>query len=151
MSTHQSDPIPPLQANDEARPACSGCGSQMLRELTSSQRLAPSCEVCRLALLLIALQIADALVTLLGIRRYGVLAEGNPFVREMMSAFGAAEILTLIKLVAVLSVVVLVRRLKHNSKAVRGLFLVTCFYVVAVLLPWSYFLFIVPLSSGALQ
>ncbi len=127
---------------------CGNCGGQMIDELTSSQRLAPSCEICRLALLLIAIQVADALLTIIGIRQYGLEAEGNPFIRDMMVQFGAEEVLSLIKVMAVLAIVVLVKRIKHDTKIVRGLFLVTCFYVVVVLQPWAYFLFIVPLSNG---
>lgn len=144
-------PISPDQEDGTGKvssAACSDCGDKMLRELSTSEPLSSSCEICQLGLLLITLQVADALLTITGLRQYGLRAEGNGFIREMMGQFGAMEVLTLLKITAVLAIVVLVKRIQHNSKVARGLFIVTCFYVVVALLPWVYFLYVVPLSTG---
>lgn len=91
---------------------------------------------------LILLQAADGVLTHLGVSRYGVGVEGNPFLRSLMLQFGNVPTLGFIKLTAILFILALsyyARRLPWINNAMGA---ISCVYLFAAVLPWTYVLFI---------
>lgn len=91
---------------------------------------------------LILLQFADGVLTHLGVSRYGVGVEGNPFLRSLMMQFGNVPTLGFIKLTAILFILALsyyARRLPWINNAMGA---ISCVYLFAAVLPWTYVLFI---------
>ena len=90
------------------------------------------------------LQLADGILTSIGVSRFGVGIEGNPLLRAMMREFGHIPTLTILKFIAVMIVIgltLLAHRLPWVKNAMGAL---TCLYLVAAIIPWTYLLFIKP-------
>lgn len=91
----------------------------------------------RAKLLLLAnalLQLVDGYVTLLGTGR-GFM-EGNPFVRSLMTSFGPAGGIMLVKMMALGFLVYLYRRRQHPLVE-PGLAYVAVVYTLMAVLPWT--------------
>ena len=101
----------------------------------------PSREVAILGIILCLLQVADGLLTGLGMNAFGIAAEGNYFLRYLMEQLGYIEALVLTKGFAMLVTAVLcmlsanVGWIRHALKAVIGIYLLTA------IVPWSLILF----------
>ena len=124
-------------------------GKGRLHLAPSNRRLAPlavairshksttSSEVAALGLILALLQIADGLLTALGMSHYGTNMEGNLLLRELMHLVGFIPALVMVKTVAIGVVTGLclhaysVSWLKPAFKIVIGL------YITFAVLPWS--------------
>jgi hypothetical protein len=82
-----------------------------------------------------AVQVADGIVTLAGVARFGLGVESNPILSASMTALGAGATLSIAKLAAVAFATVL-----HVTRSHLILALLTVFYVFAALLPWTWLL-----------
>ena len=90
-----------------------------------------------LAAILIALQIADGILTYLGVYTFGVSAEGNPLLRYGMHSIGPVATLIVAKGAAILIIVALWRlttQVRWLNGAMAG---VSALYLGAAILPWS--------------
>lgn len=100
-----------------------------------------------LGMFLCILQAADGLLTSVGMARFGTAMEGNPLLRHLMEQLGHVQALTLVKMLAILMVVGMTlqaRRLPWIQQAMGAL---SCIYVFAAIMPWTYILFIKPYFS----
>ena len=86
-----------------------------------------------LVALFVSVQIADALLTVSGIDRFGVAAEANPMLATSVIVFGPAVSLMVAKSVAVCGALVLFRLSRHVLLA-----LLTLMYVYAAIVPWAW-------------
>jgi hypothetical protein len=79
-----------------------------------------------------AVQVADGILTLAGVARFGPAVESNPILSASMMALGAAPALSIAKIMAVLLATVL-----HGARCHLMLALLTILYVFVALLPWT--------------
>jgi hypothetical protein len=79
-----------------------------------------------------AVQVADGVLTSLGIARFGMGIEGNPLLVRSMIAFGSGSVLLAAKSIAILGGSVLHAYSYHLLLAV-----LTVGYVFATVLPWA--------------
>jgi len=77
-------------------------------------------------------QVADGLLTYLGIRTFGAAIEANPLVAWYVATFGAGAALVGLKGLAVACGAALHRRAMHRTIAV-----LTVMYLTAAVWPWS--------------
>ena len=89
---------------------------------------------------LMALQVADFALTQVGIRRFGIHAEGNVFVKQMIATTDPLTGLLLCKVAALLMIIVLVHRARCYRRLTRILSILCFVYFTAVVCPWIYFL-----------
>jgi hypothetical protein len=82
--------------------------------------------------LFVAVQVADGVLTSLGIARFGVGVEANPLLIQSMSVFGCGPALAMAKAVAIAGGGVLHLYSYHLVLAV-----LTVGYVFATVLPWA--------------
>jgi len=82
-----------------------------------------------------AVQLADGILTLAGVARFGPGMESNPILSVSMMTLGPGATLSIAKLVAVALATVL-----HGARSHLALALLTVFYVFAAVLPWTWLL-----------
>jgi hypothetical protein len=93
---------------------------------------------------LIVCQGLDGFLTSVGIDRFGISVEGNPFLRALMFEFGHVPVLALLKTAAVALVVVMIilasrmHWIRHAMVGVAGV------YLFAAIVPWTYILYLQP-------
>ena len=97
-----------------------------------------------LGAVLALLQALDGLLTSVGVSRFGVAVEGNPFIRALMQQFGHITALSVIKTLAVLVIVALVILSRRMPWVNHALGAISCLYLFSAIIPWTYFLFIQP-------
>jgi uncharacterized membrane protein len=89
-----------------------------------------------LGLSLCWLQIFDGFLTWIGVTRYGIGFEGNPFLQNLMLSFGAEQALIGTKLFAI-SAIMFVCIFSANAKWVKsGLILTNAIYLILAVIPW---------------
>ncbi len=101
-------------------------------------------DIIFLGIILAILQLMDGVLTSIGVARFGIGIEGNPLLRALMAEFGHIQTLTLLKFLAIMIVIgltLLAYRLPWIKNAMGAL---TCLYLVAAIIPWTYLLFIKP-------
>ena len=101
----------------------------------------------RAGVFLMLLQATDAVLTSVGVERFGISVEGNPFLRHFMYEFGHVETLALMKSLAIAVVfflVLLSNKLPWITKAMSA---VSAVYLFGAVIPWTYILFIRPLVA----
>jgi hypothetical protein len=79
-----------------------------------------------------ALQIADAVLTIAGVQRFGPAAEANPLLASAITSFGAYTTLAAAKAVALILGVALHVRSQHLVLA-----MLTVIYVFFAVCPWA--------------
>lgn len=79
-----------------------------------------------------AVQVADGVLTALGVARFGMGVEANPLLVHAMIAFGSASVLVAAKMIAILGGSVL-----HAYSYDLVLAALTAGYVFATVLPWA--------------
>ena len=79
-----------------------------------------------------AVQVADGVLTSLGVARFGIAVEANPLLVRSMIAFGSGSVLLAAKSIAILGGSVLHAYSYHLLLAV-----LTVSYVFATVLPWA--------------
>lgn len=82
-----------------------------------------------------AIQVADTILTLIGINRFGPAIEGNPVLSFVMVAFGTAATLMSVKAVALAGAFVLHLRAQYLALALLSLL-----YVFGAIIPWMWLL-----------
>ena len=89
-----------------------------------------------LGLSLCWLQIFDGFLTWIGVSRFGVGFEGNPFLQHMMENFGAEPTLIGTKIFAI-SAILFICLCSRNAGWVKlGLILTNALYLVVAVIPW---------------
>ncbi len=81
------------------------------------------------------MQAADAVMTLVGVGRFGLAAEGNPLLAYYMARFGAGAALLGAK-----TIVVLLASFMHALEHDLPLAVLTLVYVAAAIWPWAWLL-----------
>ncbi len=114
-----------------------GCGAVPLSHPISDPR-----KTMFVAGLLIVLQALDGVLTSLGVSRFGIAAEGNPILRELMREFGHIQILGIVKFTAILFVIALAYYAQRLAWVQRAMGAISCIYLFTAILPWTYILFI---------
>ena len=100
--------------------------------------------ILNLSILLIILQLIDAVLTSIGVARYGISAEGNPFLRNLMLEWGCIPTLAAVKSAAILAIL-LIASFAHEIKWIPRVMEATCaLYILAAVAPWTYFLLLAP-------
>lgn len=92
-------------------------------------------------LILALLQIADGVLTAIGIFRFGVHAEGNPLLKSLMMTVGPVEALIIVKLIAIsviATLCMLATQISWVTKALKGMIVL---YMCAAIIPWTAILF----------
>ena len=100
--------------------------------------IAVSKEVIFLGFVLAALQIADGVLTALGVSKLGTGVEGNVLIRALMDQIGYIPALCVVKLVAlfvILGICLLSSKVQWLSKAMKCIIAI---YLGAAVLPWSF-------------
>jgi uncharacterized membrane protein len=98
-----------------------------------------------LGVVLALFQVFDGVLTSVGISRYGTAFEGNPIIRVLMEEFGHVAALGVVKSIAVLIVVALTYFAGKLPWVKKAMGAVTCIYLFAAIIPWTYILFFRPL------
>lgn len=130
--------LPALKQTTTFRPALTlvkgglSCGNGVL-----TVQPAPSRQMVILAAMMIVLQIADGILTGLGVSHFGTEAEGNPLLRLGMEYFGHIPTLIITKLIAVGVVLALLNLSRRVGWIQRALKVVIAVYLLAAVLPWS--------------
>ena len=89
------------------------------------------------------LQIADGLLTYIGVSRLGSSAEGNPLVRCFIDLFGPFQGILLVKLLGLTAVyIICVRCIRVDDTKWLQNFLISMisFYLIFAIIPWVYVL-----------
>jgi hypothetical protein len=94
-----------------------------------------------LASILITIQVLDGILTNLGISAHGISAEGNPFLRSMMSQIGVGAALISAKGFAIVMSVYLVSLTSKIHWLRFALKATTVLYLGMAIIPWTIILF----------
>jgi hypothetical protein len=112
-----------------------------LQPVNSDLAAAENCtNVFSIALVLVALQILDGILTLSGMITFGLSAEGNPILRQLMHSIGLVPALILTKLGCIALIVVLCLQASRIYWLPRALTAVAGVYAIGAVLPWSFIL-----------
>jgi len=95
-------------------------------------------------LLLILLQGLDGILTTIGVERFGVSAEGNPLIRNLMHEMGHLPALGLVKCLAVLIIIALMSYARKLPWINNALGAIGAVYIFVAIIPWTYILFLRP-------
>lgn len=98
-------------------------------------------KVLLLGFFLASLQAADGVLTSIGVTRFGTSIEGNPVLRQLMEHFGHIPTLAILKLIAIIIVLSLTYLAQRRPWVHNAMGALTCVYLVAAILPWTYILF----------
>ena len=108
------------------------------------RNLSPAQKALLLGCFLSLLQALDGILTSLGVSRFGVAIEGNPFIRGLMEEFGHVTALSVVKCLAIVVVIGLAyfgRKMPWVNNAMGA---VSAVYVFGAIIPWTYILFVKP-------
>jgi len=90
-----------------------------------------------LSVVLVALQILDGILTYAGMSTFGVGAEGNPFLRGLMSFVGVFPAIAITKVACIAVIMTLCAQAHRISWLPAALTCVAGIYVFAAVVPWS--------------
>lgn len=108
---------------------------------TDSAKAGSNKHLVVIAAVLITLQVLDGILTLSGTLTFGLTAEGNPILRELMHLIGLIPALLVTKLGCISLVVALCFQATRIPWLPSALTAVAGVYTVAAILPWSIILF----------
>jgi hypothetical protein len=94
-------------------------------------------KVLLIALVLIALQILDGILTLSGAVTFGLAAEGNPILRQLMHSIGLIPALLVTKIGCIGLVIILCLQAPRICWLPRALTVVAGIYTIGAIVPWS--------------
>ncbi|MGI6680206.1 MAG: DUF5658 family protein [Bdellovibrionota bacterium] len=97
----------------------------------------PSKEVITLGVILITLQIADAILTNIGMNVFGTSMEGNALLRNVMENYGTVAALVASKSLAVATIIGLVYLSNHVNWIKAALKCVIAIYMTFAIAPWT--------------
>lgn len=100
----------------------------------------PSRDVIFLGVFLASLQIFDGVLTSMGVSKWGLRAEANPVLRELMGAIGPESTLLVVKGTAVFVVLVLTILAKRLYWMKDVIAILSCLYLFAAIIPWLFLL-----------
>ena len=92
------------------------------------------------------LQVLDGLLTSIGIHRYGIEIEGNPFLKAMMIQFGYIQVLTFMKAGTIATIAFLTVMSARVTWIKGALTSLSAIYLLGAIIPWAYVLFIQPVA-----
>lgn len=100
----------------------------------------PSRALIYFSIFFISLQVADGMLTSIGMTRFGVSGEGNPLLRNLMHNYNYDQVLLVVKSIAVLIILGLtfIARQVPWIKDLIGT--LSCVYLFAAIIPWVYVL-----------
>jgi Domain of unknown function (DUF5658) len=93
-----------------------------------------------LGILLVLLQVLDAVLTFQGLTVLGVSGEGNPLLAGLMETYGVATVLASVKSIASLLILALCLVASKIRWVFFALKILSLLYVFAAILPWTYIL-----------
>lgn len=100
----------------------------------------PSRDVVCAGVLLASMQVFDGYLTSKGISHFGVQAEANFVIRELMHIMGPDNALIVVKGLAIL-VVMLLTMIARKQRALKGIINLLCvIYMLMAIIPWVYIL-----------
>jgi hypothetical protein len=114
-----------------------GAVSGSYRRVSQSLSIPSSKEIYLTGLILSLLQIADGVLTAIGIFKFGVHAEGNPLLKSLMIAIGPVEALIVVKMIAIIVIAtlcLLASQITWVTKALKGMIIL---YICAAIIPWT--------------
>lgn len=129
------------------RPLCGPVSFDQSLKSSSVFSLYRRLSVAQLTLILIVLQVLDGLLTGIGVGRMGLHAEGNPLIRELMMQFGAAPVLLIIKMTAIIIILTLAKKSREVQWIHGAMGMISCFYLAAAIAPWTYLLLVYPTAA----
>ena len=92
-------------------------------------------------------QILDGWLTSIGIYRYGLEIEANPFLRMLMCQYGHVQVLTIIKLLAIVTILFLTISSSKVKWLKSALATLGAFYLFFAIIPWVFILLLHPVIS----
>lgn len=102
----------------------------------------PSRDFIFFGVFLASLQFFDGVLTSMGMDKFGLHAEGNPFLRNIFYKFGHENTMLVVKSLAIIAVIfltILAKRIKWIKDLIGALSFI---YLFAAILPWVYFIFV---------
>lgn len=108
------------------------------------QRTFPTQDAITMGIVLCLLQALDGVFTSIGVSRFGTEIEGNPFLKELMLNLGYVEAITIFKILSISAIILLVKLSFTFSWVGRTMEAICYIYIMAAILPWTYFLFVKP-------
>lgn len=100
----------------------------------------PSRALIYFSIFFISLQVADGMLTSIGMTRFGVHGEGNPFLRNLMHDYHPDKVLLVVKSFAVVIILILTYIAKKVSWVKDLIGTLSCIYLFAAIIPWVYVL-----------
>lgn len=97
-------------------------------------------EAIILGTILILFQLADAVMTMIGVQIYGTSIEANIFLRSLMMKFGHIEVLAFSKILAIVIIVRLIFLAKEHIWIKQAIGASCFFYLFAAVIPWTFIL-----------
>lgn len=100
----------------------------------------PSRTLIYFSIFFVSLQVADGMLTSIGMTRFGVDGEGNPFLRWLMHDYHPDQVLLVVKSIAVLIIIgltIIARKVSWVKDLIGTL---SCIYLFAAIIPWVYVL-----------
>ena len=98
----------------------------------------PSRELIYFALFFVSLQIADGMLTSIGVARFGISGEGNPFLKNLMLEHGPDKALFIVKACAIFIIAGLTALAKRAPFVKDIIGTLSCIYLFAAIIPWVY-------------
>lgn len=124
--------------------ASANIGQSIKSYLSKFSHHLPASQALIVGSILIILQALDGILTGMGVERFGLHMEGNPFLRLLMAEFGHVPTLAALKFVAISIVVLLTIMVKRVPWVENAMSAISCLYILVAILPWTYILFIKP-------
>ena len=100
----------------------------------------PSRALIYFSIFFVSLQIVDGMLTSIGMTRFGIHGEGNPFLRGLMSNYTPDHVLLVVKSIAVLIILALSYIARKISWIKDLIGTLSCIYLFAAIIPWVYVL-----------
>ena len=112
------------------------CTTQAPRKISALAK-----EIAILGIILVGMQIADGILTAIGVSYFGTSIEGNVVLRTLMNSYGVVATLIGVKVIAI-GIVMTLCHLAFTVTWLRSaLKLVISLYLFAAIIPWSYILY----------
>lgn len=100
----------------------------------------PSRALIYFSIFFVSLQVADGMLTSIGMTRFGVHGEGNPFLRNLMHLHKPDHVLLVVKTIAVMIIIALTVIARKVSWIKDLIGTLSCIYLFAAIIPWVYIL-----------
>jgi len=94
-------------------------------------------DVTLVGLSVIFLQVADGLLTFIGVSKLGIRAEGNPLLSSLMESYGVGNTLLITKFLAIVVCLMLIKLSEKFEPVKPALICVCVIYTLFAVLPWS--------------